>query len=153
MTALTCRWVPVKTLLLDSDLPNLIEQQWRELTHTPDQPPMPDWERAVEMNEAGVLRVWCAYLGRRLIGFIQFHFMNPLGSPHNKWAIDVGWYLTPEKRTGWRALQMWRTAEVALRALGIEIVRAHDNTKRPLPALFKRLGYVPVSIQYQKDLG
>jgi hypothetical protein len=105
------------------------------------------------MEDARILKVWTAHLGRDLAGFIQFQFLSPLGYPQSKWAVDVGWYFAPEKRNAWRALQMWRTAEDALRALGVEIVRAHDNQKRPLPALFKRLGFEPVSTMYQRELG
>jgi hypothetical protein len=69
-------------------------------------------------------------------------------------AFDAGHYLAPafrdmQARLGFR---MWRTAEIALRKMGVRFVMSHDNISRPLMPFFVGLGYAPLGGLYLKAL-
>ena len=147
-----CGWTSFNTLLADSAFMELLETQWGELTHLPDRPPSPDWDRVLEHERLGLLKVWTARINGDIRGFIAWNFIYPLGYPASLWAVDGGWYFDPKRRNAWKALRMWQSSEIALRAMGVEIMRAHDNIKRPLGPFFKRLGFHPVAVNYLKEL-
>ena len=105
------------------------------------------------MEKAGGWRIWTARRDGELIGFIQWCFFSPLGFTGVAFAADQGWYFSPDERNGpWQALTMWREAETALRALGVEIMQSHENTLLPLKSFFRRLGMTPIAVVHQKDI-
>jgi hypothetical protein len=87
-----------------------------------------------------------------MIGFIQWMFMRPFAYRGQLWAMDRGHYTDSLYRDIAGAIDMWRSAEVALREMGVDRVMGHDNVKRPLDPFFKRLGYEKMGSMFQKRL-
>lgn len=143
-------WESLESVAADPHWRSLIEQQWRDLANIPDYPE-PDYRQGFHWEKAGSYRIWTARQDQ-LVGFIQWQIIPPLGYRNRLWAFDCGHYVDPRSCDIWVWLAMWRSAEEALRALGVSVVRGHDNHKRPLKAAFRRLGYGPVSTYYQRVL-
>lgn len=145
-------WQPLEDAIAEPGLRELVLSQWAELSHLPDIPLSPNFALMAQLEKSGHFKVWSAHNDGLLVGFIQFQIFDPLGYTGVTFACDCGWYLDPECKSPWIAGRMWREAESALKDLGVRVLRAHDNEKRPLTAFFRRLGYAPVATQYQKAL-
>lgn len=145
-------WESCEAVFADPRFRDLIGEQWTELSHLPDEPLDLDFPRAFQMERAGAYRLWIARRNDRMVGFIQWQIICPLGYRNTKWAIDAGWYFEAAERDIFAALGMWRGAVDALKTEGVGVVRGHDNHKRPLGVFFKRLGMAAISTVYQKGL-
>lgn len=142
-------WDTLEIVAADPRFRDLIERQWKELAQV-DGYPCPDYKRGFAMEKAGHWKLWTGRQDDRLVGFIQWQILPPLGYRGMLWAFDCGHYIDPEIRDIFVALRMWREAEPALKALGVSMIRGHDNHRHPLGPFFKRLGYESVSTAYQK---
>ena len=151
--AVTFGWETVAVLMADPALDSLILNQYEEFSHLKGRVPLTvDYERMALMEKAGVFRVWTARLDKELVGIIEFQIVPHLHSRNTLFAFDCGHYLDPSARAMWRFLKMWRSALMALRELGVEIVMAHDNAKHPIGSAFRRLGFAPDGSTWLKAL-
>ena len=147
-------WMAVKDFLEEPNLSELLEQGYSEFERYRRQIPLAiDFDRMLEAESQFRYRMWGAHNSDGLLmGLIEFH-LGP--TFHNKtmlYAQDGGYYLSPEFRDPFVFLKMWRTAEEALRDLGVQVIFAHDNVARPVDPIFKRLGYDLVGKAYLKVL-
>ena len=149
----TFGWMSVSDFLNEPNVRELMEQEYDEFETRRKQIPMAvDFGRMLEAEAQFRYRMWGAHKDGLLIGFIEFH-LGP--TFHNKtmlYAQDGGYFLAPEFRDTFVFLKMWRSAEEALKDLGVSCVLAHDNVVRPVAAIFRRLKYDPVGTVYFKVL-
>lgn len=131
---------------------DLILDQWIELSPLPDLEPDIDFEAMFAAEAAGYFRVWVARSDGLMIGFIQWMLHRPFAYKGQLWAMDRGYYLDCLSRDTGTAIAMWRTAEAALREMGISVILGHDNVNRPLDPFFKRIGYQKMGSMYLKRL-
>ena len=146
-------WEPVETLINEPNATELVRAQYDEFTRLPEDIQLdPDVGRMLASEKAGVYRVWAARRDGMLIGWIEFVISPGWHNKSVRFAFDGGHYLAPEFGSTHTALKMWRSALVALEALGVRVVTAHDNPVRPLDAFFRRLGFDPGGKLYVKVL-
>jgi hypothetical protein len=149
----TFGWLPVAQFLEEPNVWELMEQEYDEFEKYRRQIPMAvDFDRMLEAERQFRYRMWAAHKDGLLIGFIEFHLGPTFHNRSMLYAQDGGHFLSPEFRDVFTFLKMWRTAEEALEELGVEAILGHDNVMRPVPAVFKRLGYEPVGTVYLKVL-
>jgi hypothetical protein len=144
-------WSPLSEIFREPNWRDLILDQWLELSHFDVEPDI-DFEAMYALEEAGHYRTWVARNDGLMIGFIQWMFMRPFAYRGQLWAMDRGHYIDCLFRDTATAIDMWRSAEVALREMGVDRVMGHDNVKRPLDTLFKRLGYEKMGSMFQRRL-
>jgi hypothetical protein len=148
------RWEKLSAVLAEPNAADLIRSYVDELSPLRDRLPVdPDWDRLAEMEASGLYRLWAVRVEGTLAGFISFFVM-----PHHNYrgvlmAMDAGHYLATCYRDtpGRLGLRMWKTAEVALRELGVRYIMAHDGQRSLLPFLL-HLGYHPRATLYWKWL-
>ena len=145
-----CAWEPVSRLLDEPGLQAMVEAYWQELSPRHDVLAFaPDWLQMIELESAGVFRVWACRVDGEIAGFIGWHIFRPIMYARTLWAVDGGHYLAgpfrDNGRIGWR---MWKSAGVALEEMGVAAAMMHDNAKRPLAPFFLGLGAEPVSSTY-----
>lgn len=149
----TFDWLPVAQFLEEPNVWELMEQEYYEFEKYHRQIPMAvDFERMLEAERQFRYRMWAAHQDGLLIGFIEFHLGPTFHNRSMLYAQDGGHFLAPEFRDVFTFLKMWRTAEEALRELGVQVILAHDNDVRPVAPVFKRLCYQPVGTVYLKVL-
>jgi hypothetical protein len=147
-----CRWSPLAEVLAEPNAADLIRAYADELSPISD-PPSPDWDAMAAMEGRGEYRIWACYVEGTLAGYISF-----LVRPHHNYrgivaAMDMGHYLSPPYRDtpGRVGLKMWKSAEIALRELGVKYIMVHDGRRSLLPFLL-HLGYNPMATLYLKML-
>lgn len=145
-------WEPVAVLLAEPNIRELILEQWEELAANKTVPLDPDFERMRALERLGLYRAWAARRDGLLIGLIEFTVTPPLHHRGTTYAFDGGHFLHPEARSPFLWLRMWRAALDALRGLGVRVVMAHDNPRRPLDRAFARLGFTPGGRLYWREL-
>jgi hypothetical protein len=148
-------WEELATVLAEPNAADLIRAYWEELS--PDKNSVkldPDWPRLQRLEAEGAYKIWVARVDGTLAGFISFFIQPHHNYRKNIMGLDAGHFLSPAYRDspGRLGMRMWRTAEIALRELGVSTIIAHDNTARPLVAFFLGMGYKPRSVIYWKSL-
>jgi hypothetical protein len=150
----TYRWEKLADVLAEPNAADMIRAYVEELSPLRDTVAVnPDWGRLQRLEAEGVYRLWAARVGGTLAGYISFFV-----APHHNYkdtlsALDGGHYLAPCYRDtpGRIGLHMWKTAEAALRDLGVQYVAVHDGQRSLLPFLL-HLGYHPRATLYWKVL-
>jgi len=139
-------------VLAEPNAADMIRSYVEELSPL-DEPADPDWQKLFELETEGAYRIWACYVDSTLAGYIAFQI-----SPHHNYkglllAMDMGHYLSPPYRNtpGRIGLKMWKSAEVALRKLGVYYIMAHGGQRSLLP-FFLHLGYNPMATLYMKVL-
>lgn len=151
MTADAFNWEPVESVLGDMGVREMILEQWEELAGNRGIPLDPDFGRMRLLEEAGMFKIWGARRDGLLVGFIEFSIIAPLHHRKTLYAFDGGHFVHPEFRSPFLWLAMWRSALAALRDIGVQMVVAHDNPRRPLDIAFERLGFTPGGRMYQRE--
>ena len=144
----TFGWLAPEELQADPELDELIAAQYREFG---DLPPEPDWERIQAACRHGFFRVWAAKIDGEIVGWVEFNVGPHYHYTGTKFAWDSGHWCRPEYRP-WLLIRMWRTALCALQDIGVHIVIAHSNRRKPLDPAFKRLGFEPHGTMFRKVL-
>jgi len=148
-----CGWEKLAKVLAEPNAADMIRAYAEELSPLRDLAPVdPDWDRLARLEAGGCYRLWAARVDGTLAGFISFFLM-----PHHNYrsllmAQDGGSYIAPQFRgKGMVGFRMWRSAEPALRKLGVRYIMAHDG-QRPLLPFMLALGYEPRGTLFWKIL-
>lgn len=138
-------------ILREPNIADIIQSYHAELWGEERVPCAPDWERRRQAEAAGTYRVWTAYAGKTLAGFIEWQVMPTLNAKETLFAIDCGHYLSTAFRgAGGIGYRMWRSALEALKREGAKVVMTHDNIRHPLMPFMLALGMKPVGTLYHK---
>ena len=143
-------WEKLETLLAEPNSAGMIADWWEEMHPDKAAAPLdPAWDDMLAMEKVGRFKCWTVREDKTLAGFVCFHVFPHLHHRSTLFAIDGGYYLSPEfrdySRLGYR---MFKTVRTALKAEGVRIIVWHDNLKRPLMPFFLALGATPRSIMY-----
>lgn len=112
-----------------------------------------DGERYATLERLDMLSVTTARdRAGRLMGYAVFTLAP---CPHLRGrtvaALD-GFYLAPERRRGFHALALLRSAEAALAARGVGLIQFSSPVSRPCDALYRRLGATHTETIWHKRL-
>lgn len=110
----------------------------------------PDWQRFIQLEDAGLFRVWA---GRTpsglLVAYLAFFVQPHLHYKSTLTAVEDLFMLSPPYRSGMNGVRLFTTAFEALRELGVNRIILHTKTHFKadregggLEILFKRLGFV-----------
>jgi hypothetical protein len=146
LSKVVCGWESLETILAEPNIRELLTSYWRELSPIKHIPLDIDWPRILAWEREFLFRVWTCRVDGTLAGFITFlvqpHFLHKSVLS----AVDHGHYLSPAFRgNGMVGMRMWRSAERALKELGVKMCFLHDNALRPLSPFFLALGARPFS--------
>ena len=120
----------------------------------------PDWQRFVQLEDAGLFRVWA---GRTetglLVAYLAFFVQPHLHYKSTLTAVEDLFMLSAPYRRGMSGVRLFTTALEALRALGVIRVILHDKTHFSaeragggLEILFNRLGFCQTDRIWSKIL-
>ena len=128
---------------LVEEIKPLLERHYQEVAlHKEHIPLAPDWTRYKKIADANALCIVGARDNGRLVGYCVFyispmmHYMTTLAANN-----DVI-YLAPEYRNGFAGIRLIKTAEAALKKLGITKVFWHIKFAKDFRKILYRMGYI-----------
>jgi GNAT superfamily N-acetyltransferase len=136
--------------VIDDALP-LLRRHWAEVAHYQDIPLAIDCSGA---EQAGMLRIYTARLGEKLVGYVAFILCkNSHYVTSGKQAKQDVLYVAPEHRGVMTGVRLIRFSEEELRAEGVQVVYHHVKLEHPtLAVLLTRVGYEPIETIFGKRL-
>lgn len=146
--ALRFQWEPLKKLVKEPNLQELLREHWEDLAIHKDQMILdPDWDRYFAIEGAGFYRVWAARDGATLAGYVGWFLQPHIHYKSTRLAMEDLYLLSTPYRKGLAGVRMFKTALDALKELGVERVIVHSKVhyqaeRGGLGPLFKRLGFV-----------
>lgn len=129
----------------------LLAAHWREIAHYQDIPLDPDREAYAAAQAAGMVRVFTARAGHRLVGYAVY-FVRP--NMHYRTSVQAAQdvlYLDPSVRGGAGA-RFIAWCDDRLAAEGIQAVYQHVKAAHDFGALLERMGYALVDHIYARRL-
>jgi L-amino acid N-acyltransferase YncA len=146
--AVTFGWDPARRLFAEPNVAALLRAHWDELAVHKDQMRLdPDFDRIVQLDEAGLFRIWAARDEGQLVGYLAFFVQPHLHYRSTLTAVEDLFLLAKPYRRGLTGYRMFTTAIDALRELGVKRVichsKVHFETERGgLDKFFQRLGFI-----------
>lgn len=130
----------------------LMHLHWNEVGHYADLPLNPDFDRYLQLEQAGVLRIYTARLQRipwkaNLRGYAVYLVAPGLHYRHTLVAQQSTLYLHPALRKGLSGLKFIKWTERQLEAEGVELFLQHVKAKHSprraaaFCAMLQRQGY------------
>jgi hypothetical protein len=136
------------------ELEACFKAHWQEIAQDQDKMPLEvDYAAYDALDTLGGLSVVTCRVDDDFAGyFVSFirphlHYRATLCA-----YVDV-YYLKPVYRTGFTASRLFRTAERALQARGVQKVFAGTKVYKDMSRLFKRLGWVETETLFTKWIG
>ena len=130
------------------DIPRIIEmaQAFYATTNYPSIAPMPDEQAAgiiIITIKSGVMLV--AETEGELVGMICIHVDAFIFNPAVQFPNELAFWVEPEHRGSTTAMRLVRSAEEALRVLGVPVSRLArlPNSQESLDGFYEVMGYKP----------
>lgn len=136
----------------------LARDHWREVRWDDCTEFDPDCSRYDAAERAGsyaifTMRSEAGEHGRPLIGYAAFWINRSTQRKESLEADQDAIYLRPECRAGWLGAELIRTADNALRAMGVAVVYHHVRTGiRDFGPVLRRIGYQPIETLFARNL-
>lgn len=131
----------------------ILRRHWREVAHYTDIPLNVDRSNYERIEQADMLRIFTARLGRTLIGYAVF-LISP--NAHYRYSIQAKQdviYIAPEHRGRLAGYRLIKFADEMLRAEGAQVVYQHVKLSHPaLGRILERIGYAPIETIYARRL-
>lgn len=140
-------WEPMRKLLDEPNLADLLDQHWNELAVHRDAMPLdPDYQRFVALDEAGLFRVWTARDGKTLVGYLAWFIQPHLHYKSTLTAVEDLLLLSPPYRQGMAGVRMFTSSFDALKELGVKRIIVHSKVhfqadRGGLDKLFGYMGF------------
>lgn len=157
-TQVRFQWEPLRVLLKEPNINDLLNEHWRELgVHQTKMPLDPDYARMIAAEDMGYFKVWTARDGKTLVGYMAFFIQPHLHFKSTITAVEDLYLLTASHRKGMTGYRMFVTAIDALKAHGAQRLYLHckvhfEKDRGGLGQMFERLGFVHTDNYYSKIL-
>lgn len=131
------------------DLIPLIIKHHQEISRFKDLKLKPDFQKYVQYDNAGFLRIFTARDDGELIGYLLVYVRESLHF-QTKEAVQDALFITPKKRGFGVNFLKW--CEAQLRLEGIEFLYQHVNVHHDFSPILIRMGYEHLDSVYVKRL-
>ena len=132
---------------------HLLKMHWEEIALNKDAIKLnPDYEQYEEAEKAGMLRIFTARDGAKIVGYFALLVHRSLHYRDHMFATNDVIYLDPQYRKGLTASKMIRFAVDCLTQDGVSMVFINTKTHKPFDILLERLGFNHVENVYAKRL-
>lgn len=132
----------------------LLIAHYEEIAHYLDIPLKPDYQRYIQAETAGLLRIFTARVDGELVGYAIYLLMHHLHYSDSLQAHQDILYLAPDHRRGGTGMRLIRHADCALAEEGVQVVVQHVKARADLNfgPLLERMGYELMDHIYAKRL-
>ena len=136
------------------EMEGLIEKHYEELEHFSDKLELSvDWNKYFELERLGVLVLFTARDGEKLVGYLVYMIMPGMHCSNDDFAINHTIYLSPDYRGSGLGTQLILFAEKCLSELDVSVITLHVKPAFPFDPLCEKLGYVQTERVYSKYIG
>lgn len=138
-----------------SEIEPLLRAHYEEVSFYKDIPLQPDFDRYVQAEKSGALRVFTARVNTDLVGYAVYFVQPNLHYSSSLQAQQDILYIHPSHRKGGAGIWLIRHADEQLAAEGVQVVIQHVKARADLNfgPLLERLGYELMDHLYTKRLG
>ena len=131
----------------------LLRLHYAEIAHFKDIPLDVDVERYLQIERAGMLRIYTARLDGNLVGYAVFFISTNGHYKASLQAVQDVIYLDPARRNSRIGLGLLDFCDAELRREGVQVVMHHVKLAHPaLGRILSRKGYAPIDVIYAKRL-
>ena len=131
----------------------LIHSHWHEVALNKDSIKLsPDWDEYQRLDDSGVLRIYTARDGAKLVGYFVLIVSKSLHYKDHKFAVNDILFMDKDYRKGSVAIKLLRFAEKILKADGVSLMMVNTKVHQPFDPLMERLGYNLIERIYSKNL-
>lgn len=137
------------------ELMPLLADHWHEVGHYPDLALNPNREKYRQIESVGMLRIYTARAGTRLVGYLAAFIAPSLHYSPTLMANQDVLYVDPAYRGSRAGVSLIRFAHDRLRHEGVSVIFQHVKHKAAInigPMLTRLLGYEHVDEIYAKRL-
>lgn len=138
--------------IMDEGRP-LFSEHWKEIARNRELINLdPDWDRYIQMDEAGLLQVATVRDEDALIGYSidiitpHMHYKNDL------FAMNDVLYVRPEYRGKGAGVRLIKYSMEKMKERGVSVVHMHMKLSNDFGPLMERLGYNEIERIYEKVL-
>ena len=136
------------------ELKELYPRHWEELALDKDEIALdPDYERYMSFDLAGMIHLFTARDGRKLVGYFIFIVLPSLHYKKSLQAYYDIFYLLPEYRKGWNGIRFVRFAESSLKKAGVQKMYVGVKLNHDFGKVFEYLNFQPAERIYTKLIG
>lgn len=136
------------------DIQPLLEKHWEEVAHNKDKIKLePSWEAYKALDEIGVVKIFTARQGPRLVGYFALLVSPNLHYASHTFAVNDVIFVDPRYRKGSVGMKLMKFAEKCLKEDGVSLMIVNTKLKKNFGPLLERLGYTPTEINYTKYIG
>jgi GNAT superfamily N-acetyltransferase len=129
----------------------MLLKHWEELANYKDVRPLDvHYERYIQLNELGFMRMFTVRDGDKLVGYATFYLSHNLHYKNWFHAINDVYYLDPDYRLTGIGIKFFEEIEEWLKSLGIRSAVVMDKINHSHEKFFKRMGYQPIEQNYEK---
>lgn len=112
----------------------------------------PDYDQYLALESQGALHVTVARCDGEVAGYVTAVVRPHLHYRYSLTAYFDLYYQAKTFRGGWRACAMFRAAETALRARGVQRMVTGTKKSKDMSLIFKRLGWAEIEATFAKVL-
>lgn len=113
----------------------------------------PDYERYLDMNVLGFVRVFTIRDEGKLVGY-SLYLLNPnIHYKDHLYAVNDVIYVDPEYRGSTAAYRLMKLSEKTLKAAGVSVMTIHMKTYLPFERLCQAFDMDKVEYLYMKYIG
>jgi GNAT superfamily N-acetyltransferase len=137
-----------------NEIKPLLEAHYHEIAHYPDIALKPDYQRYVQAEGTGILRIFTARVDGALIGY-GIYFVHPsMQYSDSLQAQQHLLFVHPDYRKGSVGRRLIHFGDEQLRAEGVQVVIQHTKARADLNLgpLLERMGYELMDHIYVKRL-
>lgn len=131
----------------------LLAKHFHEIAKFKEFPPQPNVEHYTALEKAGILRIFTAREGGKLIGYSVFNVIN---HPHFRGATQAHeelLFLDPDQRKGMVGAGMISFCDSQLKDEGVKVIYHSVSKERDFSPILERMGYELSDRIYSRRVG
>lgn len=131
----------------------LLYAHWKEIAAWPDILLDPDREAYEALDEVGMLRIYTARDGVRLVGYAAYILREHLHYRSSMQAVQDVLFLDKDYRLGGLGMRLMKYADEELAKAGAQVIFHHTKVAHDFGPLLERMGYKLVEKVYARRIG
>lgn len=139
--------------MIEDELRELGKYHYQEVNHDNSKAePNFDADLFADMERAGILKIFTAREMGGLIGYLIVVISPDVQNKGDKIPEEVGFYIHKSYRSKGAGQGILEFTENCLKEDGFRTLVMSSTTQNPVDELYKRSGYKPISVKYEKVL-